>query len=185
MIPGYKKVFWGIFFTAFHFNFGPIKILPNFIAILIISFGIREILIDNENDSLNMSLKLNNISAFISFITFVLPFMGIENLESNIIFNTIWFNLGSILEIIIIVKILEGTSQILYEKYNSDLGREYEKKVIKYLWLYSVVVIVSNFNFIFISEAVALVTAIYALIIKIWIMLSFKKLYKDDLKIAK
>ena len=117
MIRGYKKVFWGIFFTAFHFNFGPIKILPNFIAILIISSGIREILIDNENDSLNMSLKLNNISAFISFITFVLPFMGIENLESNIIFNTIWFNLGSILEIIIIVKLLEGTSQILYEKY--------------------------------------------------------------------
>ncbi|WP_291651177.1 hypothetical protein [Clostridium sp.] len=185
MLHGYKKVFWGMVFTAFHFNFGPIQILPNFIAILIISSGIKEILIDNENDSLNMSLKLNNISAFVSFITFILPFMGIENSSSNIIFNAIWFNVGSILDIITIVKLLEGTSQILSDKYNNDLGKEYQKKAIKYLWLYPIVVIVSNFNFIFMSEMLSLGIAIYALIIKIWIMLSFKNLYKDDLQIIK
>lgn len=185
MIHGYKKVFWGMFFTAFHLNLGPIQILPNFIAILIISSGIKEIIINNENTSLNISLKLNNASAFISFITFVLPFMGVENYSSNVILNTIWFNLGSILEIVFIVKLLEGTSQILSKKYNSDFGREYENKIIKYLWLYPVVVIVSNFNFIFMSEMVSLGIAIYALTIKLWIMVSFKKLYKDDLQIAK
>lgn len=163
---------------------GSIQFSSDFIAILIISSGIREILIDNQSDTLNLSLKLNNASAFISFITFILPFMGIENAESNIIFNSIWFNVVIILDIIITVKLLEGTSQILTEKYNSDLGTKYENKAIKYLWLYSVVGIVININFIFISPRVELVLGIYALIIKLWIMLSFRRLYKDDLKMA-
>lgn len=185
MINGYKKIFWGMFFTTFHFNLGSIKLLPNFIGILIICSGIREILIEHDNISLNISLKLNNIKAFIAFITFILPFMSIENSSNNIILNTILFNIGSILEFLSMLKLLEGTSQILSEKYNSYLGIEYEDKAIKYIYLYPVVVIVSNINFIFMSELVGVVIVIYALLIIIWIMLSFKRLYKDDLQIVK
>ncbi|WP_195263457.1 MULTISPECIES: hypothetical protein [unclassified Clostridium] len=181
MLNGYKKIFWGMFFTAFHINLGSIQFLPNFIAILIVSSGIREILIDNENASLNLSLKLNNISAFVSFIIFILPFLGIDTSSNNIVLTEICFNVVSILEIIVIVKLLEGTSQILSEKYSDSLGKEYRNKAIKYLWLYPVVIIVINFNFIFMSEMIELVLGIYALIIKLWIMLSFRRLYKREL----
>ncbi|MGG7142710.1 hypothetical protein ACQPVP_04525 [Clostridium nigeriense] len=180
---GYKKVFLGMIFTTFHFNLGPIEILPAFIAILIICSGINEILVNYNNVSIKISLKLFEIKVLMSFITFALPFIGIENGFNNIIVNIIWFNVGSILEILSIVKLLEGTSEILSENYNTYLGNKYKSKAIVYIYFYSVVLIVSNINYIFMSESVGLVIAIYALIIKCMVIFSFRKLYNGDLKI--
>ncbi|MGG7057272.1 hypothetical protein ACQPUY_11540 [Clostridium nigeriense] len=181
---GYKKVFWGMIFTTFHFNLGPIEILPDFIALLIICSGGKEILANYNNASIKIALKLFDIKVFMSFITFVLPFIGIENGFNNIIVNIIWFNVGSILEILSIVKLLEGTSEILSENYNTYLGNKYKSKAIVYIYFYSVVLIVSNINYIFMSGSVGLVIAIYALIIKCMVIFSFRKLYNGDLQIV-
>jgi hypothetical protein len=178
---GYKKVFWGMIFTTFHFNLGPIEILPDFIAILIICSGIKEILAHYNNESIKKALKLFNIKVFMSFITFVLPFIGIENGFNNIIANIIWFNVGSILEILSIVKLLEGTSEILSKNYNTYLGNKYKSKAVSYIYFYSVVLILSNINYIFMSESVGLIIAVYALIIKCMVIFSFRKLYNDNL----
>lgn len=179
---GYKKVFWGMILTTFHFNLGPIEILPDFIAILIICSGINEILVNYKNESIKKALKLFDIKVFMSFITFALPFIGIENGFNNIIVNIIWLNVGSILEILSIVKLLEGTSEILSENYNTYLGSKYKGKAIGYIYFYSVVVIISNINYIFMSESLGLIIAVYALIIKCMVIFSFRKLYNGDLK---
>ena len=117
-------------------------------------------------------------------ITFVLPFIGLENGFDNIIVNIIWFNIGSILEILSISKILEGTSEILNENYNTYLADKYKSKAISYIYFYSVVLIVSNINFIFMSGLVSFIIAIYALIINIIVIFSFRRLYKGQLEIA-
>lgn len=183
MISGYKKIFWGMFFTMFHFNFGPIQIIPNFVGILIVSSGIKEVLDEYDNSNLTIALKINNIQALISFIIFILPFVGIENLFSNAIISIVWFNIVCILEILSILKLLEGTSEVLGENFNNYLSDIYRNKAIKYIYLYSLVLIISNFNFIFMSELTTIIIGIYGFIIKIWVVVSFKKLYTGELQI--
>lgn len=36
MMKGYKKIFWGMFLSIFHVNLGYIRILPPFIAYLVV-----------------------------------------------------------------------------------------------------------------------------------------------------
>lgn len=36
MMKGYKKIFWGMFLSIFHVNLGYIRILPQFIAYLVV-----------------------------------------------------------------------------------------------------------------------------------------------------
>ena len=179
MRDGYKKIFWGIFFATFHINLGPIEILPNFIGMLIICSGIKEILKDYKYDSFEKALKYISIQSLISFITFILPFIGLANLFENIVLSIIWFNIGSILEILGIVKLLEGSSEILAERLVcNDESIEYRNKVEKYIVIYSIVVVLANINFIFMSKMIGAVIAIVAIIIKIWVMISLKKLSK-------
>lgn len=185
MINGYKKVFWGMILTVFHFNLGSIEILPNFIGILIVSSGIREVLDGYDNSNLRIALEINKIKTFMSFVIFILPFIGIETSFNNILFSTIWFNINTVLEIMSVVKLLEGTSEILSENFNTYLGNKYYNNAISYIYLYSIVVIVCNINFIFMSGLISFLIALYALVIILWIAFSFRKLYKDDLQIYK
>ena len=181
MILGFKKIFWGNIITIFHLNLGPIEILPNFIGFLIISSGIKEVLCKYDNSNLRKALKINSVQVYISFIIFISPFIlpSIDKYLNNIILTTIWFNINSILEIICTVKLLEGASEILSENFNSYWGDIYKNKTITYIYLNSIVLIVCNINFIFISELTAFLIAIYAMIIKIWAVFSFRKLYTN------
>ena len=36
MMKGYKKIFWGMYLSIFHVNLGCIRILPQFIAYLVV-----------------------------------------------------------------------------------------------------------------------------------------------------
>jgi len=179
MRDGYKKIFWGMFFATFHINLGPIEVLPNFVGLLIICSGIKEILKDYKYDSFEGALKYISLQVLISFITFIFPFIGLASLFENIVLSIIWFNIGSILEILGIVKLLEGSSEILAERLSfNDEAIEYRKKAEKYIFIYSIVVVLANINFIFMSNIIVAVIAIVAIIIKIWIMFSLKKLSK-------
>ena len=181
MILGFKKIFWGNIITIFHLNLGPIEILPNFIGFLIISSGIKEVLCKYDNSNLRKALKINSVQVYISFIIFIAPFIlpAIDKYFNNNILTTIWFNINTILEIICTVKVLEGASEILSENFNSYWGDIYKNKTITYIYLNSIVLIVCNINFIFISELTAFLIAIYAMIIKIWAVFSFRKLYTN------
>ncbi|MDV4150986.1 hypothetical protein R0131_09065 [Clostridium sp. AL.422] len=181
MILGYKKIFWGTILTIFHLNLGTIEILPNFIGFLIISAGIKEILCKYDNQNIRMALKINRVQVYISCIIFISPFIipsiGFDKYFNNTILTTIWFNINYILEIICTVKLLEGASEILSDNFNNYWGDIYINKTISYIYLDSIVLIVCNINFIFISELTAFLIAIYAMIIKIWVVFSFRKLY--------
>lgn len=184
MIKGYKKVFWGTILKVFHFNIGQMEILPEFIGILIVSSGIRELLDSYDNLNLRIALKINNIKAFISFITVILSFLGIENYFGNIIISIIWFNINCVLEIMFIVKLLKGTSEVLKENFNAYLGNKYNNNAIIYSYLYSIVVIICNINFVFMSRLISFLIATYAIIIILWVAFSFRKLYKGDFQIT-
>ena len=182
METGYRKIFWGMFFSTFHINLGPIEILPNFIGLLIICSGIKEILKDYKYESFEQALKYISIHVVISFIAFVSPFVspfiGLATLfENNIGLSIIWFNIGNILEMFGIAKLLEGSSEILSERLVcNDESMEYRSKIDKYILIYSMIIVLSNINFIFMGSMTTVIIAIVALITKIWVMFSLKKL---------
>ena len=180
MRDGYKKIFWGMFFSTFHINLGSIEILPNFIGLLIICSGIKEILKEYKYESFEQALKYISIHAVISFIAFVSPFIGLATLfENNIGLSIIWFNIGNILEMFGIAKLLEGSAEILSERLIcNDESMEYRSKIDKYILIYSIIIVLSNINFIFMGSMTTVIIAIVALITKIWIMFSLKKLSK-------
>lgn len=182
MIKGYKKVFFGMLFNTFHFNLGPIQLLPDFIAIIIICSGIKEILEVYDNNSLNISLKLFNIKMIIAVITFILPIIGIESIfGNNMILNITWFNIGNVLEVLSIVKLLQGTSEILKENFNTYLSDKYKNKTINYIYLYSILIVLANINFIFMSNMLAVIIGVYGLIVRLYVIGSIKPLYSENL----
>lgn len=182
MKDGYNKIFWGMFFATFHINLGAIEVLPNFVGLLIVCSGIKEILKDYKYDSFEKALNYISIQMLISFIAFVLPFIGLTTLfENNILLNITWFNIVSILEIFGIAKLLEGSSELLAERLvgsGSEESIEYKNKAEKYIVIYSIVVVLANINFIFMGSWIALITGIVGLITKLWVMFSLKRLSK-------
>lgn len=184
MHKGYKKVFIGMLFNTFHFNLGAIQLLPDFVAIIIICSGIKEILETYDNNSLNISLKIFNINMIISVITFILPIIGIENIfGNNINLNIIWFNVGNIIEALSIIKLIQGTSEILKENFNTYIGDKYNNKTINYIYLYSIFIVFVNINFIFISNTIIFITSIYGLIVKLYVIFNIKPLYSENLEV--
>lgn len=176
---GYRRIFWGMFFSTFHFNLGFIEIIPSFIGLLMVCSGIKELLKDYEYESFEKALKYISIQALMSFIDFVLPFIGLAAIFGNLLLSLIWFNIGSILEILGIVKLLEGSSEILSERLIcEDEAIEYRNKIDKYVVIYSIVIVLANINFIFMNNMMGALIAVGAIATKIWIMFSFKKLSK-------
>ncbi|WP_294365086.1 hypothetical protein [uncultured Clostridium sp.] len=113
-----------------------------------------------------------------------MSFVGIENYFGNIIISIIWFNINCVLEIMFIVKLLKGTSEVLTENFNAYLGNKYNNNAIIYSYLYSIVVIICNINFVFMSRLISFLIATYAIIIILWVAFSFRKLYKGDFQIT-
>lgn len=141
--------------------------------------GIKKILDEYKYDSFEKGLKYVYLQAAISFIFFIFQFIGLGDLFKNIVISIIWFNIGAILEILSVVKILEGSSEILAEKLCNDEAIQYRKKAGIYIIIYSIVVILCNINFVFMAKTIVLISGIIGLIIKVWIMFSLKNLSKD------
>ncbi|MDU5110189.1 MAG: hypothetical protein E6248_07050, partial [Clostridium sp.] len=74
MSRGYNKIFWGILFTLFNINIVGIKILPTFVALLIISSGIKILIEESSEEYFKKALIFNNIRVIITILLFILDF---------------------------------------------------------------------------------------------------------------
>ena len=175
MNNGYKKILWGLIFTTFHINLGVIQILPTFVGYIIVYFGIDKIVKDYKLNSLEKSSKYCSILALMSFISVAMPFSGLE--VNNSIFNIIWSNTFQVIELFMVYKLLEGSIEIL-EKSNNQLWSEYNKKVPVYIILYTVFIVLSNINQIFMIDGLIAGITLLALCIRIWITIVIGKLSK-------
>ncbi len=181
MSEGYKKVFWGFIFLTFHINFVGFKMLPSFIAYMIIYYGIKKIYENYDLEGFKICGRLCIVLSVLSFFSLVIegsPGWGIGN---NVFFNLIWMNIFNVLEIIMIYMLLWGSSEILKDK-NNSLHESYNKRVIKYIILESIAVIAKNINMIFMSEILWGCALALELGLKIWIIVLSKEMYKISLK---
>ena len=140
MNSGYNKIFWGFIFLIFHINLGSIKLLPDFISYMVIYFGIKELIDQYKLESLKQSANCASILIFIAFIKLLITFSISSEMINNIYFNIIWMNVFNIVEIIMIYKLLVGSSEILKikNKYLSNNSfYNYSWKYYKYDILFS------------------------------------------------
>lgn len=181
MSNGYKKIFWGFIFITFHITLGSFKMLPNFIAYMIIYYGIRKVAEDYEWKLFELSARFCGILSIMSFFSLVIEVSPSWGVGKNVFFNLIWMNIINALEIIMIYMLLCGSSEISKEK-NDTLQNSYNKRVYKYLVLESTVLIAKNINMILMSEIFWGCILVFELGIKIWIILLMREMYKISLK---
>lgn len=176
---GYNKIFWGLIFITCHINLGSIQILPNFIGYIIIYAGIQSLFEEYKIKSLEQSAKCSSILSFMSFVILGMTFAGSESIINNVFFNLIWMNIFGIVEILMIYKLLDGTSEILKNKEN-NLQDSFSNKISIYVILSSIVIVGNNINYLFMSKTLVIVTAILALALKVWIIVLNRKMYTSN-----
>lgn len=76
MYDGYKKIFWGLFFSTFHINLGVLQILPAFVGWLIVADGINILYNETSNISLKKAYNVTLIVAGVSFVGFLSAITG-------------------------------------------------------------------------------------------------------------
>lgn len=175
MSTGYNKIFWGFIFITFHINLGSIQILPNFIGYMIIYYGIKKLSEDYKVKSLEESSKYCSILIMMAFITLVISFAISPEGINNIYFDIIWMNVFNIVEIMMIYKLLDGSSEVLRVKDNT-LYDNYNKISI-YIALASIVTVGNTINMIFVSEILGVCIVILALALRGWIIVLARKLH--------
>lgn len=178
-MKGYNKMFWGMFFSVFHINLGNLEILPSFVGILILASGIKEVNETYKNKHFENALKYVYIEALLYFIAFIFPILGVGGIYEDTIFNIIWVNVVIVIDMIFTIKLLERSSDILTEKHYDDEGLNYKNKSRNFIVLSTIGIILNNINYIFMLDTMTFIIPIYLIIIKVWIMFSFKRLSKN------
>lgn len=177
MSEGYNKIFWGFIFITFHINLGSIQVLPNFIGYLIIYFALEKISEEYDMKVFKESAKYCSVLIVMSFLSLLMGFASNIELINNTVFNIIWMNIFNIVELIMIYKLLCGSSEILKIK-NNSLSDSYSNKTGIYVILASIVTVANTINNIFVSEGLNVCVVILALSLRIWIILLNREIYK-------
>lgn len=144
MMKGYKKIFWGMFLSIFHVNLRYIRILPPFIAYLIIASGCNEL---NEKIPKATYFHKANRYAKLFAILSVLGIMGSSILQGKDKI-LIWYNLCNIVQLIMSYNIFQGSIQI-FQIFNHDEYIKQYKMEFNILIIYYVsAVVMRNLNMI-------------------------------------
>ncbi|WP_027400361.1 hypothetical protein [Anaerovorax odorimutans] len=182
MGEGYSKIFWGLFLTMFHINLGSIQLLPNFIGLLIVLNGIKQMLYKYENiKELKNAVAFCYMSIIIEFIIFFIKLISYEGIA--LIFNLIIIELGIISDFIMIFYILSGAVRILERLELTIAANEYIKNIRIFTVLYSILCIILAISVSFNFEIIAVLSIIFWIIINIWLLIiirGLKNLKIDD-----
>ena len=111
-----------------------------------------------------------------AFITLVISFAISPEGINNIYFNIIWMNVFNIVEIMMIYKLLDGSSEVLRIKDNT-LYYNYSNEISIYIALASIVTVGNTVNMVFVSEILGVCIVILALALRGWIIVLARKLH--------
>lgn len=180
MSRGYNKIFWGILFTLFNINLFGIKILPTFVAILIITSGIKLLIEESNEEYFKKALIFNNIRVVITILLFVLDFTPInEVINSKNIISQIIININMVLGLITMTLLLKGSSEVF--KKNEEISLYYNKRISLYICIFSSLIIIFNLTYIFLNQGMDIIIALPMLVIWLWVAFIFRRLRRESL----
>lgn len=133
MYRGYNQVFWGLLIASFSININNFRILPATLGFLMILMGTVELYKVTHIDSFRIAKIFSAIHVVITFLQELYAF-GVIPFEFTHIFliNELVFIGVTVIELVMMYKIIEGA--ILYEINDGkeDLAQEYTKKLRSY-----------------------------------------------------
>lgn len=180
MDKGYHKIFWGLILLSFHINLGPVRIVPGFVAWIIIITGVEVLQQCFESQSFNDGSKYAKIILGISIIGGLISLFYGQNIINSVLYSYVPI-ITVILELLFANKILEGSIESLraneMEAKALDLG-DSQKLYIK---LYTAATIGLTIAITFKIGSLMTITAIFSLIIRIFLMSMINNLKKTYL----
>ncbi len=174
MDRGYQKIFWGIFLATFNIKFGNVKIVPAFVGWMVVLSAIS-ILQDSHNKvAFEKSERYTKYLILLSLIGSLLDLFGGHSLNRLIIFSYYPVILY-VVELLMFYEILNGTISLLESKVPDDIPTAINSKEIIYKQrTYIKLQIISIIGFIIsittYSELLITVTALFAIIVRIYAM---------------
>lgn len=179
MSRGYNKIFWGILFTLFNINLFGIKILPTFVALLIITSGIKILIEESNEECFKKALIFNNIRVVITILLFVLDFTTINEVtNSKNIISQIIININLVLDLITMTLLLKGSSEVFNK--NKEISLYCNKRTSIYIGIFSIIIIIYNLTYIFLSQGMEVIIALAMLIIWLWVAFIFRRLRSES-----
>lgn len=179
MEKGYSKIFWGLVIATFNIKLGMIKILPAFVGFLIIYSGIGDIYSENPSEDFKAAKSIALSGASIYFISEAIALI-IPQYEMA---NSILIILASIVELLMVSKIIEGSVDYLNNLDKDILADIFIKKQRKYILFYSISIIVLCFVLIFNIQILNATIAIALIFLRLYFISMINNLKKFHLHI--
>lgn len=178
---GYKTIFWGVFLATFNITLGAIKIVPTFVGWMVVLSGINTLREFHESTSFNEGVRYNHYLIIFSLLGGLLSFSSSPLLKSSIIFSY-YVMIPNIFELLMVFKILEGSIDYLKSINQEDLSLEFEEKLRGYI----IFEIITNIGLIIsltiYNGFLMAITAILAIILRIYIMTMMSRLSKMEVE---
>ena len=179
MYHGYRKIFWGFFFLTFYLNLFGFRVLPEFIAALIILSGVSQISSYLNTKQWNYARLTAVIIFFITVADLVLQIS--ETNKSFFMpqeFSLLYQSAGLIVHILFAYFILTGSAEWLRNNGFDESAKMCERKLSFYI-LWSVLAAVSQIAAIVtINNAIIIIAIVFSFIVRIWFMVIISGLSK-------
>ncbi|MDF2904708.1 MAG: hypothetical protein K0R34_29 [Herbinix sp.] len=171
MFKGFRTIFWGIFFVTFHINLGPIAILPVFVGYMIVLSGIDHL---QESFDTLIFQKLR-ITSILLMILGVISFVLLWAPQHSIIMN-FYPLLFSVLELILVYNILEGSIEKLITVNDTDVAMNYRSEQRTYTVFMTIYIIGMCIAITIVESTLAFVMIIIGLFLRLWLMIMLGRL---------
>lgn len=177
MREGYNRIFWGIFFMSFNIKFGPIKILPAFVGILIVSSGLKILHEETKLELFQRSQSIGLLAASVSLIGGAIGFFTGGSLI-DFIPMSIWMVMYNIIELTLFFKIQESSIEYLNSNGFPELANENIGKLRTYTIFSIINITLMIFGLIFNISSLMVIVPIIGIILRISLMVIFGSLTK-------
>ena len=178
MYQAYRRIFWGIFFLTFTITIGSLKILPSFVAYIIIHSGINLLYNQYNSNLLEKSRKAAVIAIVVSLIN--IDFDLFIDLDIHSLLSIIWLAVILLIELILFYYLLEASTDLLQASGHTELAGEYSIKTKNYITIYSILAIALIICYAFLISTMMLLISIALIIVRIWLMVIINSLKKIE-----
>lgn len=178
MREGYNKVFWGIIILTFSINIGSIRILPVFVGWLLIGNGIKILMEYQDTEALTKAYNMSNILTAITIIWGILDFFQVTGFPVFFQYLPI---LTTILQLILFLKVFEGTIVFLKSKEELIKASHIETNLDTYMKATISAIIIYIIGITFYIEWILFISTIGMVLINIYLLTIFSRLSKLDI----
>lgn len=162
---------------TFNIKLGPIKILPAFVGILIISSGLKILFEETKLESFQKSQSIGLLAASVSLIGGAIDFFS-GGTSINFIPMSMWMVIQNVIELVLFFKILESSIEYLDSNDYLDLANEYTGKLRTYTIFSFVNITLMVFALMFNIVSFMVIVPIMGIVLRISLMVIFSRLKK-------